>query len=154
LLNHSTAVSRAVGLYRGIRANAEQTCLVRPSVVTGGCCGAEGCTWPSRAWPMMPAVASVGSARSGCMSLRGPPFDLVQTVAGRAGAGRGPGRRTGSGLRGMPHKRERARPACLRWAARHRRSFLHRQMTTTVSRSYRSIADLRVFEMPQVGGGR
>ena len=25
-------------------------------------------------------------------------------------------------------------------------------MTTTVSRSYRSIADLRLFEMPQVNG--
>lgn len=35
-LNHSTAVSRATGLYRGVRANTEQTCLVRLPVLIRG----------------------------------------------------------------------------------------------------------------------
>jgi hypothetical protein len=35
-LNDSTAVSRATGLYRGVRANTEQTCLVRLPVLIRG----------------------------------------------------------------------------------------------------------------------
>jgi hypothetical protein len=75
-INHSTAVPRAAGLYRGVRANTEQTFLVRSPVLIRGCRRGEGCKWGSTAWPTTTVVGL-----SGQFELAGTGTSSVRTVA-------------------------------------------------------------------------
>ena len=66
-LNHCSAVQCAAGLYRGVRANTEQTCLVRRLFLVPGCNEVRvvGSTDAPASWIH---IRSLGSPR--CLSLQ------------------------------------------------------------------------------------